>query len=196
MEMIQDQLAPKDQPVKTVFKCNADDVTHTRYENLDDLKDIVDFEVEDEENVVITRNTTDDPCLNKLVGNGTFIGQTDDATSNLGGRFNHEENNPEDDIVDPKCKAKPFVRYPSFDPSTPWDQCKPNDHSKLLVYCGRDVSEGKCYAFKGKKPKEKKTVEAECSSKPATKKPRKKGENSLKGPSSRVLVTFSPKKHF
>ncbi|GKC88010.1 hypothetical protein Tco_1148659, partial [Tanacetum coccineum] len=113
------QLAPKDQLVKTTFKCNADDVAHTSYKNLDDLKDIVDFEVEGEENVVITRNTTDDPWLNKLVGNGTFIGQTDDATSNLGGRFNHEENDPEDDIVDPKFKAKPFVRYPSFDPSTP-----------------------------------------------------------------------------
>nr|GEX71852.1 zinc finger, PMZ-type [Tanacetum cinerariifolium] len=95
------------------------------YENLDYLKDIVDFEVEGEENVVITRNTTDDPWLNKLVGNGTSIGQIDDAISNLGGRFNHEENDPEDDIVDPKFKAKPFVRYPSFDPSTPWDQCQP-----------------------------------------------------------------------
>ncbi|GKB64869.1 hypothetical protein Tco_0921055, partial [Tanacetum coccineum] len=141
---------------------------------MDVLKDIVDFEVEGEENVVITRNTTDDPWLNKLVGNGTFIGQTDDATSNLGGRFNHEENDPEDDIVDPKFKSKPFVRYPSFDPSTPWDQCKPvlgmkfknpqqqknmlanygvsngyqlwfmqNDHSKLLVYCGRNCKRAK-----------------------------------------------------
>nr|GFA13605.1 hypothetical protein [Tanacetum cinerariifolium] len=109
MEIIQDQLAPKDQLVKIAFKCNADDVTYTSYENLDDLKDIVDFKVEGEENVVITRNTTDDPWLNKLVGNGSFIGQTDDATSNLGGRFNHEENDPEDDIVDPKFKAKPFV---------------------------------------------------------------------------------------
>ncbi|GJT48311.1 hypothetical protein Tco_0974468 [Tanacetum coccineum] len=107
--MIHDQLAPKDQLVKTAFKCNADDVAHTSYENLDDFKDIVDFEVEGEENVVFTRNTTDDPWLNKLVGNGTFIGQTDDATSNLGGRFNHEENDHEDDIVDPKFKAKPFV---------------------------------------------------------------------------------------
>ncbi|GJT48310.1 hypothetical protein Tco_0974467 [Tanacetum coccineum] len=59
-----------------------------------------------------------------------------------------------------------------------------NDHSKLLVYYGRDVSEGKCAFFKGKKPKGKtKDVrcstnsnkgdtpdDAECSSKPATKK--------------------------
>nr|GEY20230.1 hypothetical protein [Tanacetum cinerariifolium] len=40
-------------------------------------------------------------------------------------KFNHEQNNHENDIVDPKFKAKPFVRYPSFDPSTPWDQYRP-----------------------------------------------------------------------
>ncbi|GKD49270.1 hypothetical protein Tco_1278246 [Tanacetum coccineum] len=117
MEMIENQLAPKEQPVKTAFKCNADDYAHTSHENLDDLKDIVDFQDE---------------------------GQTDDATSNLDGRFNHEENDLEDDIVDPKFKAKPFVRYPSFDPSTPWDQCQP---------------------ILGDRPDD-----AECSSKPATKK--------------------------
>ncbi|GJZ29451.1 zinc finger, PMZ-type containing protein [Tanacetum coccineum] len=59
-----------------------------------------------------------------------------------------------------------------------------NNHSKLLVYCGGDVSEGKCAFFKGKKPKDKtndvdcstnsdkgdRLDDAECSSKPATKK--------------------------
>ncbi|GKF07931.1 hypothetical protein Tco_0042155 [Tanacetum coccineum] len=108
-------------------------------------------------------------------------GQTDDATSNLGGRFNHEENDPEDDIVDPKFKAKPFVRYPSFDPSTPWDQCQPilgmkfenPQHLKFMLA-----------NYEGKKPKDKtKDVgcstnsnkgdtpnDVGCSSKPATKK--------------------------
>ncbi|GJZ07578.1 zinc finger, PMZ-type containing protein [Tanacetum coccineum] len=113
--------------------------------------------------------------------------------------------------------------YPSFDPSTPWDQCKPvvgmkfknplqlknmlanygvangyqlwfmqSDYSKLLVYCGRDVCEGKCAAFKGKKPKDKhdhaectnsnigdssfKPNHAECSSKLATKKNGRTGQ--------------------
>ncbi|GJR95747.1 zinc finger, PMZ-type containing protein [Tanacetum coccineum] len=46
MEMIQDQIAPKDQSVKPPFKCNADDYAHSTHENLEDLKDIVDFEVE------------------------------------------------------------------------------------------------------------------------------------------------------
>nr|GEX05689.1 zinc finger, PMZ-type [Tanacetum cinerariifolium] len=61
-----------------------------------------------------------------------------------------------------------------------------NDYNKLLVYYGRDVCEGKCAAFKRKKPKDKldhaectnfdigdissKPDHAECSSKPATKK--------------------------
>nr|GEX32511.1 protein kinase-like domain, concanavalin A-like lectin/glucanase domain protein [Tanacetum cinerariifolium] len=47
MEMIQDQLAPKDQSVKPPFKCNAADYAHITHENLEYLKDIVDFEAED-----------------------------------------------------------------------------------------------------------------------------------------------------
>ncbi|GJR97997.1 hypothetical protein Tco_0270171 [Tanacetum coccineum] len=121
MELIQDHIAPKDQSVKPPFKCNVADYAHSTHENLEDLKDIVDFEVEGEENVVITNSITDDPWLNKLVGKGTFIGQTDGPTANLGGRFIHEENHPEDDIVDPKFKAKKTICYPLFDPSTPWD---------------------------------------------------------------------------
>nr|GEW71237.1 hypothetical protein [Tanacetum cinerariifolium] len=152
-------IAPEDQSVKPPFKCNVDDYAHSTHENLKDLKDNADFEVE----------------------------------------------------------AKKNICYPSFDPSTPWDQCKPvvgmkfenplqlknmlanygvangyqlwfmqNDYSKLLVYCGRDVGEGKCVAFKRKKPKDKHDHaectnydigdssstpdHAECSSKPATKK--------------------------
>ncbi|GKA66286.1 uncharacterized protein Tco_0766094 [Tanacetum coccineum] len=171
-----DQLAPKDQLVKIAFKYNANDVAHTSYENLDDLKDIVDFEVEGEENVFITRNITDDPWLNKLVGNGTLIGQTDDATSNLGGRFNHEENDPEDDIVDPKFKAKPFVRYPSFDPSTPWDQCQPllgkkfeNPQQLKYMLANYGVANGYQLWFMQNDYNDT-PDDAECSSKHATKK--------------------------
>ncbi|GJT33267.1 ribonuclease H-like domain-containing protein [Tanacetum coccineum] len=99
-KMIQDQIAPKDQSVKPPFKCNAADYAHSTHENLEDLKDI-------------------------LVGKGTFIGQTDSPIANLCGRFIHEENHHEDDIVDPKFKAKKTICYHLFDPSTPWDQCKP-----------------------------------------------------------------------
>nr|GEU90892.1 hypothetical protein [Tanacetum cinerariifolium] len=119
MEMIEDHITPKEQAVKTLFKCNADDAPRT-YKNLKDLKDIIDFKVE---------------------------GHTDDHTANLGGRFIHVENNPEDEIVDPKFKAKKNIL---------------------------DVAKGKCAAFKGKKPKNKNhgvecstnSNKAGCSSKP------------------------------
>nr|GEU35269.1 hypothetical protein [Tanacetum cinerariifolium] len=173
MEMIQNQIAPKDQSIKPPFKCNVDDYAHSTHENLEDLKDIVDFEVEGEENVDITNSITDDPWLNKLAGKGTFIGQTDDPTANLGGRFIHEENDPEDDIVDLKFKAKKNICYPSFDPSTSWDKCKPIIGMKFenplqlkhmlanygvangyeLWFMQNDY--GKCVAFEGKKPKDK-----------------------------------------
>ncbi|GJU16686.1 hypothetical protein Tco_1144652 [Tanacetum coccineum] len=81
MEMIEDQIAPKDQAVKTPFKCNADDYAHSTYKNLEDLKGIVDIEVEGEENIVIPKNTTNDPWLNKLVGKGNFLGHSDDPTA-------------------------------------------------------------------------------------------------------------------
>ncbi|GJR01178.1 hypothetical protein Tco_0524162 [Tanacetum coccineum] len=125
MEMIQNEKTPKEQAVKTPFKADANDDAPSTYENLEDLKDIVDFEVEGEENVVIPENTTDDPWHNKLVRKGNFIGHIDDPTANLGGRFIHEENDPEDSIVDPKCKFKKNILYPLFDHTTPWDQCTP-----------------------------------------------------------------------
>ncbi|GJW21548.1 hypothetical protein Tco_0032170 [Tanacetum coccineum] len=122
-------------------------------EELYDVAHVVEqIEHEDESNVNIPRMTTDDPWLNKL--------------------------------VDSKFKAKKNVSCSSFNPDTPWNECKlvlgmrfespqqlkrmlanygvqhgyqlwymQNDHNKLLVFYGMDVSEGKCAAFKGKKPK-------------------------------------------
>ncbi|GKC92767.1 hypothetical protein Tco_1158209 [Tanacetum coccineum] len=48
--------------------------------------------------------------------------------------------------VESKFKAKKNTSYPSFNPDIPWNKCKP-------VLGMRDVGEGKCVAFKGKKPK-------------------------------------------
>ncbi|PWA39335.1 hypothetical protein CTI12_AA572830 [Artemisia annua] len=152
-----------------------------KHENLDDVKDFVDFQTEGEENVEIPRISNDDPWLNKLVGDGKFIGFIDDPIPNLNGRFMLEVDDPEDDIIEGKFKAQKGVQYPAFDPQTPWDQCKPflgmrfesptqlkqclanygvaggyqlwymqNDMHKLLVYCGRDVSLGKCAGKRGK----------------------------------------------
>nr|GEY94995.1 hypothetical protein [Tanacetum cinerariifolium] len=44
------------------------------------------------------------------------------------------------------------VNIPRMTTDEPWLN-KLNDHNKLLVFCGRDVSEGKCVGLKGKKPK-------------------------------------------
>ncbi|GJT13791.1 hypothetical protein Tco_0860833 [Tanacetum coccineum] len=72
------------------------------------------------------RMTIDDPWLNKLVGNATFIGQTDNLNPNLPGRFLLEVEDPDDKQHDYQL----------------WYM--QNDHNKLLAFCGRD---------KGKKPK-------------------------------------------
>nr|GEU94945.1 hypothetical protein [Tanacetum cinerariifolium] len=80
------RITPKKQAVKTLFKCNVDDASRT-YENLEDLKDIVDFKVKGEENVVMPKNSTDDPWLKKLVSQRNFIGHTDDPMANLGIRL-------------------------------------------------------------------------------------------------------------
>ncbi|GJZ09902.1 multidrug resistance-associated protein 5 [Tanacetum coccineum] len=44
------------------------------------------------------------------------------------------------------------VNIPRMTTNDPWLN-KLNDHNKLLAFCGRDVSEGKCAGLKGKKPK-------------------------------------------
>nr|GEW51481.1 zinc finger, PMZ-type [Tanacetum cinerariifolium] len=177
--MIQYEITPQEQVVKTLFKCNVDDDAPSTYENLKYLNDVVDFEVEGEVYVVIPKNITDDPWLNKLVGKGNFIGHTDDPIANLGGRFIHEENKPEDDIVDSKFKSKKNILYPLFDLTTPWDQCNlvlGIKFENLLQLKNIDVAEGKCAAFKGKKPKDKNhdvecstNFKVDCSSKPKTK---------------------------
>ncbi|GJY93937.1 hypothetical protein Tco_0509719, partial [Tanacetum coccineum] len=115
--------------------------------SLDDVAHVVEqFEHENKSNVNIPRMTTDDPWLNKLVRNGTFIGQTDNPNPNLQGRVLLEVEDPDDEQVESKFKAKQDVSYPFFNPDTPWNECKP-------VLGMRDVSEGKCAGLKSKKPK-------------------------------------------
>ncbi|GJR32319.1 hypothetical protein Tco_1108551 [Tanacetum coccineum] len=104
------------------------------------------FEHEDEGNVNIPRMTTVDPWLNKLVGNGNFLGQTKNPNPNLQGRFLLEVEDPNDEQVESKFKAKKNVAYPSFNTDKPWNECKP-------MLGMRDVSEGKHVTLKGKKPK-------------------------------------------
>ncbi|GJR34996.1 hypothetical protein Tco_1210680 [Tanacetum coccineum] len=175
MKMIHDDL----HPMKHVSHVDSDldaDKNHT----LDDVAHIVeDFEHEDDGNVNIPRMTTDDPWLNKLVGNGNYIGQTKNPNG-LQGNFLLEVENTDNEQVEPNFKVKNYVCYPSFNPNTPWNECKPmlgmkfesrqqlkhmlsnyvvqhgyklwymhNDHNKVLVLCGRDVNEGNCASYKG-----------------------------------------------
>ncbi|GJV54530.1 hypothetical protein Tco_1455535 [Tanacetum coccineum] len=142
MEMIDEELHPK----KPVSHLDSDSDVETNHP-LDDVAHVVkQFEHEDEGNVNIPRMTTDDPCLNKPVGNGTFIGQTENPNPNLQGRFLLEVEDRDDEQVESKFKSKKNVSYPSFNLDTPWNECKP-------VLGMRDVSEGKCAGLKGKKPK-------------------------------------------
>ncbi|GKD04268.1 hypothetical protein Tco_1179242 [Tanacetum coccineum] len=133
-------------PKKHVSHVDSDSDVETNHP-LDDVAHVVEqFEHEDEGNVNIPRMTTVDPWLNKLVGNGNFLGQTKNPNPNLQGRFLLEVEDPNDEQVESKFKAKKNVAYPSFNPDKPWNECKP-------MLGMRDVSEGKRVALKGKKPK-------------------------------------------
>ncbi|GKA49751.1 calcium/proton exchanger, partial [Tanacetum coccineum] len=138
------------------------------------IPDFVDVQVESDDNVVINSVSTNDPFLNKLVGNGNFIGTLDEQDPPLEGTY-AEESDPEEDILDMKYKVNPGISYPTFNPATPWNEQKPilgmkyetplqlkqslanygvangfqmwymrNDFRCLLVYCGRDIAIGRC----------------------------------------------------
>ncbi|GKA23599.1 hypothetical protein Tco_0709632 [Tanacetum coccineum] len=133
MEMIHEDLHPK-KPIGHV-ESDSDSDGETNVP-LDDVARVVEqFEHENEGNVNIPRMTTYDPWLNKLVGNSTFIGQNDNPNPNLQGRFLLEVEEPDDERLESKFKAKLDVSYSSFNPDTPWNECKP-------VLGIRDVSKG------------------------------------------------------
>nr|GEW00032.1 hypothetical protein [Tanacetum cinerariifolium] len=67
------------------------------------IPEFVDVQVEGDDNVVIKSLSTDDPFLNKLVGNGNFIGTLIDRNPPLEGSY-VEEADPEEDILDMKYK--------------------------------------------------------------------------------------------
>nr|GEZ19025.1 hypothetical protein [Tanacetum cinerariifolium] len=103
-------------------------------DSLGDVKEVADFQTEDDSNVEILKISTDDPWLNKLVGKGKFIGHMDDPILNLNGRFMIEIDDLEQEILDSQYKAKKKF-------STLLLTLKPPG---INVLCGRDVSEGRC----------------------------------------------------
>ncbi|GJV42150.1 hypothetical protein Tco_1420590 [Tanacetum coccineum] len=91
------------------------------------IPEFVDVQVEGDDNVVIKSLSIDDHFLNKLVGNGNFIGTLDGPNPPLEGTY-VKEADPKEDIIDMKYKMW-YIR---------------NDFRCLLVYCGRDIAIGRC----------------------------------------------------
>ncbi|GJW58169.1 hypothetical protein Tco_0104900 [Tanacetum coccineum] len=139
----------------------------------------VDFHTEGEQGVEFEKLSVDDPFLNKLVGNGNFIGTRSDPIPPLVGNYHVEADDPEDEIIDGMHKADKGIKYPAYDPEQPWNENKPvlgmryespqqlkhalanygvangfklwyyrNDADCLLVFCGRDLSIGRCASKK------------------------------------------------
>ncbi|GJZ00907.1 hypothetical protein Tco_0518336 [Tanacetum coccineum] len=148
MKMIHDDLHPK-KHVSHVDSDSDADKNHT----LDDVAHIVeDFEHEDDGNVNIPRITTDDPRLNKLVGNGNYIGQTNNPNG-LQDNFLLEVEYTDDEQFESQQQLKHMLANDVVQHGYKlWYMH--NDHNKVLVLCGRDVNKGKCAGYKGKKPKE------------------------------------------
>ncbi|GKC93437.1 hypothetical protein Tco_1158879 [Tanacetum coccineum] len=72
------------------------------------------------------------------------------------GRFLLEVEDPDDEQVESKFKAKQDVTYPFFNPDTPWNECKPVlgmrfESPQQLKHIHANY--GKCNGLKGKKPK-------------------------------------------
>nr|GEY27564.1 hypothetical protein [Tanacetum cinerariifolium] len=132
LEMIND-----DRHCEDKSDCDFKDVE--KGDNLDDVKDIVEFQTKGEENVDIPKLSIDDPWLNKLVGKGRFVGEIEDPIHGLKGmKFESLSQ------LKP-CLANYGVTYGY----QLW--YIQNDTYKLLVKCGRDVSAGKCAGKRGKK---------------------------------------------
>ncbi|GJT07890.1 retrovirus-related pol polyprotein from transposon TNT 1-94 [Tanacetum coccineum] len=117
LEMIDEELHPK----KPVSHVDSDLDVETN-QPLDDVAHVVDqFKHENKGNVNIHKMTIYDPWLNKLVENGTFIGQTNNPNPNSQDRFLLEVEDLDDEQVKSKFKAKQNVSYPSFNHDTPWN---------------------------------------------------------------------------
>ncbi|GJS16432.1 hypothetical protein Tco_0410904 [Tanacetum coccineum] len=136
--------------------------------------DYVDFYHEGEQDVVVKNITTNDPFLTKLYRhNGNFRGFINEPIPPiLGMRFDH-----------PEQLKLALANYGVAGGYQLW--FKKNDWRELLVYCGRDVSTGRCAGYFSKKVKAKKQLFKEShddanKGKKPTKKTVKKGNLTFK----------------
>ncbi|PWA51685.1 hypothetical protein CTI12_AA460550 [Artemisia annua] len=92
---------------------------------------------------------------------GNFIGTRDNPIPPLSGKYILEENDPDDHLIDAKYMIKKGVKYPSYNPETPWDEFKPILGMKFKSPLYRDVEFGRCAGRRGLKKKKKDAVEGD-----------------------------------
>nr|GEW52986.1 hypothetical protein [Tanacetum cinerariifolium] len=131
LEMINDDRHCED-------KSDSDFEDVEKGDNLDDVKDIVNFQTKGEENVDISKLSIDDPWLNKLVGKGRFVGEMEDPIPGLKGMK----------FESPSQLKQCLANYGVTHGYQLWYM--QNDTYKLLVKCGRDVSAGSSHKDLGK----------------------------------------------
>ncbi|PWA42377.1 hypothetical protein CTI12_AA545420 [Artemisia annua] len=81
-------------------------------------------EVDEEVDEKVSEDDVIDNVEFHTEGKGNFIDKRDDPIQPLSGTYIAEED-PEDDAIDPKFKVKRGVKYPSYNPDTPWDEFVP-----------------------------------------------------------------------
>ncbi|GJY97604.1 calcium/proton exchanger [Tanacetum coccineum] len=134
---------------------NCIEESDDEYYGSDDYKEIenVDFQTGGDESVVIKSISTHDPFLTKLCSARIMFRGTAE-------HLQTEEPlaDPDDHQIHAVNKVQSGVLYPAFDPDIPWDKMEPtllwymkNDWREVLVYCGRNVEEGRCAGKKGNK---------------------------------------------
>nr|GFA15841.1 ribosomal protein L7A/L8 [Tanacetum cinerariifolium] len=149
LEMINDDRHCED-------KSDSDFEDVKKGDNLDDVKDIVDFQTEGEENVDIPKLSIDDLWLNKLAGKGRFVGEMKDPIPGLKGRFFVEQNDPDENFVKPKrdvsackCAGKRGKKQVQINDSLDKDKEKVGEGSSHKDL-GKRLAEGSSYKGKGK----------------------------------------------
>nr|GEX51822.1 putative polyprotein [Tanacetum cinerariifolium] len=152
LEMINDDKQYED-------KSDSDFEDVEKGNNLDDVKDIVDFQTEGRENVDIPKLSIDNPWLNNLVGKGRFVSEMEDPIPGLNGR----------DVSAGKCAGKRGKKQVQIDDSLDKLKGKVSEGS-----FDKDLGKG---SARGSSDKGKRKLEKEIS------KPSKSGE--LEAPISR-----------
>nr|GEY11954.1 hypothetical protein [Tanacetum cinerariifolium] len=122
---IMDMIYEELHPKKHVNHVDSDSDVETNHPLYDVAHVVEQFKHEDESNVNIPKMTTDDTWLNKLVESKFKANRMCLILVSILTHLGMSANRVRNE----------------------------NDHNKLLVFCSRDVSEGKCAAFKSKKPK-------------------------------------------